>query len=288
MFGRKKTHTKNRRQVQEPSMWRHVGYGALTCSIVTLLITTMWYVTRLPSLTIASVHIQGGETISHDEIQTVIDQVFQGSYLKIIPYRFTLLYPDDALRAGVASVSRVHDVVIARSGRTSLAVTFTEYEPFALWCSDKDDTALCYFLDATGYAFAPGPQLQGGTLARHILEGQHELEKKQAFETSAFVKTHAFLERLSYELGLRITDVLYTKDGDIQLSVNGGGGLIIRDDESYDKTFENIRSILDSKEFKHLKPGNFQYIDLRFGNKIFVNEELILSDEVGTSTATTT
>ena len=50
---------------------------------------------------------------------------------------------------------------------------------------------------------------------------------------------------------------------------------------------ENLKTILVSEEFSHLKPGNFQYIDLRFGNKIFVNEEEVGSvEENETSTST--
>ena len=40
--------------------------------------------------------------------------------------------------------------------------------------------------------------------------------------------------------------------------------------------------LLLPQNFRHLQPDNFQYIDLRFGNKVFVNEEL--ERDVGTST----
>jgi hypothetical protein len=143
----------------------------------------------------------------------------------------------------------------------------------------------CYFLDATGYAFAPGPQLEGGTLVRHIREGGEVLEKKQVFEASAFQGMHTFLLELTNELKLRVTDVLYTKDGDANLSVNGGGKLRIRSGEPYEKIFENLKSVLTSETFKHLEPGNFQYIDLRFGNKIFVNEQ---PEVIATTTEATT
>ena len=35
---------------------------------------------------------------------------------------------------------------------------------------------------------------------------------------------------------------------------------------------ENLLVVLASPEFSHLNPGNFSYIDLRFGEKVFVNE----------------
>lgn len=73
--------------------------------------------------------------------------------------------------------------------------------------------------------------------------------------------------------------------GDVFYILAGGGEFkaTLRDDAT--KVFDNLRAILASDEFKDVRPGNFQYIDLRFGNKVFVNEE---TGGVGSSTATTT
>ena len=61
-------------------------------------------------------------------------------------------------------------------------------------------------------------------------------------------------------------------------------------DDSFDRVFANLSSVLESESFTHLEPGNFQYIDLRFGNKVFVNEELGVAtsteSELGSSTVT--
>jgi len=37
-------------------------------------------------------------------------------------------------------------------------------------------------------------------------------------------------------------------------------------------TVNNLNVVLTSDEFTDIQPGGFQYIDLRFGNKVFVNE----------------
>jgi hypothetical protein len=43
------------------------------------------------------------------------------------------------------------------------------------------------------------------------------------------------------------------------------------------ETLSNLETILASGTFTHLKPGNFQYVDLRFGSKVFVNEAPVAS-----------
>jgi cell division septal protein FtsQ len=205
--------------------------------------------------------------------------------MKLIPYTFSFLYPKDHIANAITSLPRVKDVHVKRNKR-DISVEFTEYTPFALWCLPHTENSECYFLDETGYAFAPGPQLQGGALARHVREGETELKRGQAFDEGAFSRTHALLARLLHELGLRVTDVLYTEDGDMKLTVNGGGELmLLADAGTYDDAFENLISVLGSEEFRHIEPGNFKYIDLRFGNKVFVNEKLE-SNVLATSTET--
>ena len=57
-----------------------------------------------------------------------------------------------------------------------------------------------------------------------------------------------------------------------------------------EETVANLRSILASDEFNDLQPGSFQYIDLRFGNKVFVNKEdpsLIAASTTATSSPVT-
>ncbi len=289
MFRREKGRRRSRRQETVPSVWRHVFLGVGACLFVFLIAVLLWYGTRFPSVTIQTVSVEGGDTIPLNVVSEVVENSLRGSYLKIVPYRFAYLYPKDSVATAITGIPRIKSAKIDRRDN-ELHVAFTEYEPYALWCTALDDTPRCYFLDDTGYAFAPGPRMQGGSLVRHFFEGEGVLEKKQVFEEILFTATHSFLNRLEKELSLRVTDVLYTKDGDMMLNVNGGGELMIRYGESYDVVFNNLASVLSSDEFKHIEPGNFKYIDLRFGNKIFVNEKLELEAEATTTqeTATTT
>lgn len=282
MFSRNNTRSRGHRRDTSPSVWKHTFVGIGVCSLIVLFMALLWYVTRLPAFTIASVVVEGGDTVSKDMVHEEIMSVLTGSYLTIVPYTFSLTYPEERLARVIASIPRVKDVDLTRDA-TSLSVVFTEYVPFALWCKNIDDA--CFFVDETGFAFAPGPRLHGGALVRHIFEEGGDPEKKQVFETDAFRSTHEFLDQLNERLKIRVTDVFYTKDGDVKLYVNGGGELIFKEGESYDVLYENLASVLASDEFKHLEPGNFKYIDLRFGNKIFVNERYA-SEATTTATGT--
>ena len=265
-------------------MVRHIVFGIALMVVVSSLLVGVWYLTRLPAVTISQIRIEGGETIPHDQVRSVIETVLGNSYLLLVPHRFAYTYPHDAVVHAVEGIPRVRSVYVERPDPKSLNVAFDEFTPFALWCLDTPN-APCYFLDDTGYAFAPAPALDGGALVRHTHEGDTELSVGHAFSGDDFAYIHAFTDRLRDELGLRITDVRYSKEGDIELFINGGGSLKITREQNQDDTFAYLASILASKEFKHLKPGNFNYIDLRFGKKIFVNEELVPSEGAATTSA---
>lgn len=264
---------------------RQVLYGIAFLSLTSLFGVFIWYVTRLPAFTIKEIQVRGGETISHEEVRTEVENELRGEYLRLVPHRFAFWYPHDAIVETLERIPRIHAITVERKGRTQLDVVFSEYAPFALWCVPLTLTPDCYFLDENGFAFAPSPALSGGSLVRHTFEDRTVLEVGQVIPSKTFAEVHTFLEKLSSELSLRVTDVFHTKDNDLYVSVNGGGEIRIAGGDSLDAVFENLKSVLASKDFKHLEPGNFQYIDLRFGNKIFVNEEEL---KVATTTSTTT
>ncbi len=263
--------TRSRRRDRESSVRRHIIIGGIVCALIVSVFSGLWYVTRLPSVTIQNIAIQGGETIESNTIQAAAHDVLNGTYLKLIPHKFFLMYPHDDIAAAILTIDRVESVEVKRTSRNNVEISFTEFKPYALWCVSKEKQS-CYFLNEKGYAFAQSPQLHGGSLIRHTIEGEGELIEKQVFDEDRFKKIHEYLAALHTKLNLRVTDLYYTKEGDMELRVNGGGKIYMRNDGHYESALNNVTTILTSDAFKHLKPGNFQYIDVRFGNKVFVNE----------------
>lgn len=267
---------RKRRQVRSPartSTVRQVVYGLLSILIVVVVFVLIWYGTRFPQVTITEITIVGGETISHEAIRVLVEEKLSGSYSMLIPHRFVYLYPHDAIVAAIEEIPRISTVYIEKRTNTHLEVVFDEHVPHALWCLDEHDASQCYFLDSTGYAFAPAPPLSGGAFVRHIVEGSGSLGESQILSENTISIVDRFSEMLYTYAGFRVSQVTYTIDDDVIYRINGSSTLLTTMGMEVEETFENLRSILDSEKFSHLKPGNFNYIDLRFGNRVFVNEE---------------
>jgi len=279
---------KNRfaRKRDAPStMQRQMLFGILFCIGLLCLILSIWYVTRLQAFTIDEIDISGGTTISHPSIRSQIETVLNGKYMSLIPHRFFLWYPEESIQKTLEEIPRIHTVQLEITDRKKLVVSFSEYVPYALWCLPTKDMQECYFLNDDGFAFAPSPLLKGGSFVRHTFDNKSTLIKGSIMKKEDLFALHQFLAELNQKLSLRVTDVIHTKDGDLNLKINGGGEIRLSTNHSFEMILKNLTSVLESETFMHLAPGNFQYIDLRFGNKIFVNEEELL---ISTSTASTT
>lgn len=275
---------------KERGMLRPILYGLLSIFLVILVCVGIWYGARLSMFTIQDVTVTGGVTIEATRVQDIVENELRGNYILLVPYRFSYFYPHDRVVSRLSEIQKIQSVSVNRVSRKEVHVAFKEYTPEALWCLSAIAASDCYFMDDSGYAYAPAPLLEGGSLLRFIVEGESALTEKQLLNTEDLNRVETLIEVLSEKLGLRTGTVTFTKNDDMIYHINGGGKLFVARDMNIEETYENLKSILDSEEFVHLKPGNFNYIDLRFGNKVFVNEELesSLPDDVESETSSTT
>ncbi|MBY0310301.1 hypothetical protein K2Q16_04105 [Patescibacteria group bacterium] len=271
---------------------RHVAIGVTVLSVVALTISAIWYGTRVSSLTIASVTAAGGETIDAEEVRSRAEGVLDGTYGKIIPRRFSWFYPQADMLAAVGQVERIRDVVIQRSSQTSLHISYGEHMPFALWCDEAVapiTTDTCLFINERGYAFAHAPQLEGGSFVRYRSPGTTPEIGKEVMGFDSFWNTVSFTELLAFD-GLYVSSVEIDAASDVYYGLTTGGELRAALADPAAQVADNLRTILRSDEFTHLRDESFYYIDLRFGNKVYVSETNpdLLASALASSTATTT
>ena len=236
---------------------------------VGLVLYGVWHGTRIERLTISEVIVSGGETISHEAVVADVTTVLEGDYARYIPRRFAWTYPEDEIMKKLTAVERVKDPQISRDGKT-LNVTLAEYEPAALWCS-ATEVKDCVFLDAAGYGFAVAPELSGGAFVRYALVGQSAKTGEDYTDFEDFLVLQDLITRLS-QVGWPVALIELDQARDAFVYLSGGGELKVSLLLTPAETIDNLQTIRTTAQYIHLEPGNFAYIDLRFGNKVFVNE----------------
>ena len=262
---------------------RQIIVGVMIAAFFGMLITSVWYITRLDAMTIKTVTVSGGETIPHEQIEAIVRSQIDGSYLKIVPRAFAFTYPEQDIISSIKQMERIKNLSVVRSGGNEVVVQFDEYTPHALWCKDGQSEG-CFFLDENGYSFSPAPSLKGGSFLRLVSIGKDPATHTQAFDETQY-HTAEELVGLFANSKWDVSKVEIDGVGDSYFTVIGGGEFKVSLKQSTKETLDNFKTVTGSQQFAHLKPGNFEYIDLRFGSKVFVNEETVIAGEQGTSTS---
>jgi hypothetical protein len=265
---------------------RQALVGVLIATFFGLLASSVWFASRIDAFTIVTVTIRGGETIQHSEVENIVRTGIEGTYLKLVPRAFAFTYPHESIVASLNEVYRIKNVRVVRSGGDELLVEFDEYVPYALWCKSSDSVG-CFFLDENGYAFAPAPSLSGGSFLRFVSIAKDPSEHIQAFPEDEYKRVHELAHKFA-EAKWFVSKAEVDAAGDAFLTIVDGGEFKVSLKQSPDETVSNLLTVLGSEKFTHIKPGNFEYVDLRFGSKVFVNEVTIDNNSSSTLAESTT
>jgi len=269
MLGRKRVKVRKRRSAS--ALTRQFFVGFLVFMVLVAIVGAVWYGSRLEPFTIVKVNVVGGDTVKHEEIKSLVESELEGEYYSVVPKRFSWTYPEEKIVSAVESVSKVKEARLTRPDSTTVEVNFIEYNPVALWCLTRESLEGCIFLDDTGYAFSPAPPLSGNAMPRYFnqespAEGQNPFTYEFMRDTLSFTK----LARQNFNFVAHGIEKVGVDEAVFEL--HGGGQIKITLREPINTTLENLRVLLGAPEFAHIAPSNFEYIDLRFGDKVFVNE----------------
>lgn len=287
-----KPRPKKRRQPLDPAtvlIIKQSLFGLAIFSVVALLITGVWYGTRLSFVTIGTITAEGGETIDPDLVITKANEALAGTYLGLVPKRFSWWWPEVAVYEAVSQVPRIKDVVVKEVSGHELAITYAEYKPAALWCSEHGSTTPCLFLDSDGYAFGIAPNLTGESVIRYQSLGKEPVVGERPFAATDFAMTRQFTDALA-AAGWFVTKIEIDNARDVFYTLSPSGEVKANLNQTPELVLAQLSTLRQSAEFSHLLPGKFQYIDVRFSPKLFVNEEALTTVDLltGSTTATST
>jgi hypothetical protein len=250
------------------------------CIIGIVLLSGLTYFSRSSKFRIEDIQVTGNKIVESDAIKNIILNDLAGYYLWLFPKSNFLIYPQDKIAADLASnFKRLDDIKIDAKGSTKLEVSLNEREGKYLWCgediSDKADD--CYFMDQSGYLFDKAPFFSGNVYFKFFgnLDGQSENKTGEYFMPGNFGSILAFKSTLA-NIGVKPAALLTKPDGDMEFylssSLKAGPKIALRKDADLEKVSENLQAALDTEplttDFKK-KFSNLEYIDLRFGNKVY-------------------
>jgi hypothetical protein len=234
-----------------------------------------------PSVTISVVNVLGNPATLKDDITGVVFSQMEGKYVGVFSKSNAFIFPRrDIKTALLESFPRLEEVSVKLENPNTLVISVKEREPHSMWCGEEviADEILedCYFMDENGYIFSQAPGFSGSIFFRAygaILESNEPVG--QQFATPEIYRNaFAFAKSLD-ELGFEffITSI---KEEDAEIVDVLGTRIIFNKLDDANSLYQNVLAIIENKEFQKERlesGGHIDYLDMRFGNKVFYKFE---------------
>ncbi len=228
------------------------------------------YVSYLPRFNIGSVSVSGADVVPPRLVQAYAEtQLYTGSYAFISPDSVFLFNAGRLAREIAGYFPRIKSVQVSRASMfaSSVEVTITERQPFALWCADAAQTD-CYQLDDSGFIFAPGSVASSSS--QYIFSGGIATSTDpigKTFAPSHFPGLEALLLDLG-QAGLSPLGASVQNDEDFLVPLAQGDYLKASFGEDPQMLVSNLQLILSSDALQG-QTDQLEYVDLRFGDKVY-------------------
>lgn len=217
--------------------------------------------------------VEGNVTVTSDQIRTMIDNSLSGSYFFVFPKSSTLLYPKEALEAGLLQAFPILSSATVESEQFSfLHVTLKERTPFALYCFNDTEpqSGDCFFVDRTGFIFEKAPSTGGSAYLQFMDASSSKPELGESIFPDSFDALSLFVAKLS-TLHFLVKEVRRTPE-QYTFFLEGGTRLFIALDSDLSEVFNNLNTLLTQslyRKFGENALSKIDYIDLRFGNRVY-------------------
>ena len=239
------------------------------------------YLSHLKNLNIVEIRVVSDGVVGPEEIKETVKGEITGKYLYLFPKTNILIYPQSSIKDELQSkFKRIKSVDLSIEDNKTLFINITERVAKYTWCGDTPVLGAelpreeCYFLDEEGYIFDVAPYFSGEVYFKFF--GIPTSEDNYFFKQN-FRQLASFKDAL-VKLGLKPTSLYVASDGDVEVTLLPGSSattlpkIIFKLDADMQNIKENLDTALKTEPLKSdfkKKYSSLEYIDLRFGNKVY-------------------
>lgn len=245
-----------------------------------LLCVLFFFTVRIQSLQISDISIRGFETLREEDLANALSSILSDSFAHgLIPNSFIFFTPVQKISIQIKelfpSIAHAH---MQTKFPNTLIVTITEHQLFGVLCNDTDskDTPnqnqrerMCAYIDTEGVAYQKAPETQGFLILKISLDTPTITIGQQVIDRTVIQHIAQFNKTLPQIIGSPIINYHIQRPASHELAIitERGFSLLVKDDADVDATLYTLKTLLE-KEIGS-KRRNLDYIDLRFGNKVF-------------------
>lgn len=281
------------RQRRKKEFWLKLS---LIIIVLLCLVFSVSKIFGIERINITQFKISGNEVVSSESVQDEVTEIMSGNYLKLFSKSNFLIYPKQDIEETLLTIfPRFNEVDLNVDNFNILKIDVVERNPYVLFCekglfenekissinviSEETDESIaeetvklkerCLFVDNTGFVFDKAPNFPKEIFFKYYvgMAGEESLGKF-AFEGEKFKELDSFIQFLN-GLGLSPYKLEIEKENyEIYFAENSR--LIFEIDQDIKEVTTNLQSVLNMEDFEEEGSlWNIEYIDLRFGNKVF-------------------
>lgn len=220
---------------------------------------------RADFLQIKEVKVEGNLLVSKEAVEKVARGELVGPYFFVIPKSNYLFVKKDKITAKLLNeFSRLETVEVNKKINGTLEIKLTERQGDFVWCQGGEGA--CYSMNQNGLAFVE--------IGREEINGK--IIFKNSLEEAGLLKSFAGEGRMqNYLKAIKILGDAHFEIIEINLVLSDKvifktnvGEIFLNPEEDLSQTAENAVILIN--EVKTKTPSAlFEYIDARFGNKVF-------------------
>lgn len=238
-------------------------------SLLTILcLAGIVYVIQMPFMRINDVKISGNTFVDTEEINSKTNELLNRNTYWIFPNKNIFLFSKKALEAKIKENPAVIKVLIKKDFFNTLIINIEEQEKEMLYCTSVEKTE-CFYINKVGFIYA---KVEEYIIPEQEVIIYNEQEKKNIKDTVLDEATYAelvlFIKNITRQ-DIKIGEVYIKEGGIIEFVSQSGVRIITSRFDDFEKDFDNFMALFDQNILTKEKLSEIEYMDLRFGNKVF-------------------
>lgn len=246
---------------------RRARLAALAAALFAVVCAGAVGLSHLPFLHIREVAVSGVETLATTTVLSAVESRIAGYDLLVIPKRNIFLYPKRDIAADLlARFPELRSVEVRAQNFHSIAVSVVEREPKARWCPDAPGQG-CYLMDQEGVVYAPA---ESDALVAYRGAAEGEDLPRRYLDARTFESLFTLIDALSQSVSdTPVISVSVDVHHDVEATLANGFVLKFALYDAGGDVFERFGLALQSEPFTKRELVEFEYLDLRFGDKLY-------------------
>jgi len=278
-------------KMRERRRRRRIVALSLAAVAVLILFGGVVWLAHASFMRITSIEVSGEQTLAAADIEQETLADISGSYWYLFPKNNIFLYPKSAVEADLKNqIPTISKVSVGARDFHTLSVVVTERARKALWCPGNPsndvgstttalvsvDSGACLWLDQDGAAYAPAPDtsLAADTAAPDgymhyygALTGA--VIPKQYLTPDQFHSLSALIDALRQNQATDTVESVAVSGNDVRATFTSQFALIFSLDSAGADVYQRFVLALGSGIFAQHPLSDFDYLDLRFGDKLY-------------------